>query len=81
MPASTCSIDAWRLATRIRNMVMLVRGRASDLLPSEHHRERSAVARVLGYAGSGELLDDYQRRARHARAVMERIFYGTANGP
>ncbi len=73
--------DAWRLATRIRNMVMLVRGRASDLLPSEHHRERSAVARVLGYAGSGELLDDYQRRARHARAVMERIFYGTANGP
>ncbi|WP_308211614.1 bifunctional [glutamine synthetase] adenylyltransferase/[glutamine synthetase]-adenylyl-L-tyrosine phosphorylase [Actinoallomurus soli] len=72
--------DAWRLATRIRNAVMLVRGRASDLLPTEHHRERSAVARVLGYDASGEMLEDYRRHARHARAVVERVFYGDVAG-
>ncbi|MCO6005634.1 bifunctional [glutamine synthetase] adenylyltransferase/[glutamine synthetase]-adenylyl-L-tyrosine phosphorylase [Actinoallomurus purpureus] len=70
--------DAWRLATRIRNAVMLVRGRASDTLPTEHHRERSAVARVLGYPGSGDMLEDYRRHARHARAVVERVFYDDA---
>jgi glutamate-ammonia-ligase adenylyltransferase len=70
--------DAWRLATRIRNAVMLVRGRASDLLPSDHHRERSAVSRVLGYSATGDLLEDYSRRARRARAVVERVFYGPA---
>jgi glutamate-ammonia-ligase adenylyltransferase len=68
--------DAWRMATRIRNAIMLVRGRASDLLPTEHHRERSAVTNVLGYSASGALLEDYRRHARHARGVVERIFYG-----
>jgi glutamate-ammonia-ligase adenylyltransferase len=67
---------AWRIATRIRNATTLVRGRPSDLLPTEHHRERSAVASVLGYPASGDLLEDYRRHARHARAVVERVFYG-----
>jgi glutamate-ammonia-ligase adenylyltransferase len=56
-----------------------VRGRASDLLPTEHHRERSAVTSLLGYPASGDLLEDYRRHARHARharMVVERIFYG-----
>jgi glutamate-ammonia-ligase adenylyltransferase len=73
---ATMLTDAWRLATRIRNAIMLLRGRASDLLPTEHHRERSAVTRVLGYPASGALLEDYRRHARHARGVVERIFYG-----
>jgi glutamate-ammonia-ligase adenylyltransferase len=68
------------MATRIRNAIMLVRGRASDLLPTEHHRERSAVTNVLGYSASGALLEDYRRHARHARAVVERIFYGVDDG-
>ncbi|WP_242901800.1 bifunctional [glutamine synthetase] adenylyltransferase/[glutamine synthetase]-adenylyl-L-tyrosine phosphorylase [Actinomadura terrae] len=68
--------EAWCLATRIRGSLMLVRGRASDLLPSEHHRERTAVARVLGYPGPGDLLEDYRRRTRRARTVVERVFYG-----
>jgi glutamate-ammonia-ligase adenylyltransferase len=37
------------------------------------------VARVLGYGGdtpAQELTDDYRRAARHARTVMERLFYG-----
>ncbi|WP_131738654.1 bifunctional [glutamine synthetase] adenylyltransferase/[glutamine synthetase]-adenylyl-L-tyrosine phosphorylase, partial [Actinomadura roseirufa] len=67
---------AWCLATRIRGSIMLVRGRASDLLPTDHHRERSAVARVLDYPGTGDLLEDYRRHARRARAVVDRVFYG-----
>jgi [glutamine synthetase] adenylyltransferase / [glutamine synthetase]-adenylyl-L-tyrosine phosphorylase len=73
---ATTLTDAWRMATRIRNATMLVRGRASDLLPTEHHRERSAVTRLLGYSTSGSLLEDYRRHARHARLVVERVFYG-----
>ncbi|HEY8479865.1 MAG TPA: bifunctional [glutamine synthetase] adenylyltransferase/[glutamine synthetase]-adenylyl-L-tyrosine phosphorylase, partial [Spirillospora sp.] len=68
--------DAWCLATRIRGSVMLVRGRASDLLPTDHRRERSAVSRVLGYPGTGDLLEDWRRRTRRARAVVDRVFYG-----
>ncbi|MFG1999823.1 bifunctional [glutamine synthetase] adenylyltransferase/[glutamine synthetase]-adenylyl-L-tyrosine phosphorylase [Spirillospora sp. NPDC048911] len=68
--------QAWQLATRIRGVIMLVRGRASDLLPTDHHRERTAVTRVLGYPGTGDLIEDYRRHARRARAVVERVFYG-----
>ncbi|MEO3823406.1 bifunctional [glutamine synthetase] adenylyltransferase/[glutamine synthetase]-adenylyl-L-tyrosine phosphorylase [Actinomadura sp. B10D3] len=68
--------NAWCLATRIRGSIMLVRGRASDLLPTDHHRERSAVTRVLGYPGTGDLLEDYRRHARRARSVVDRVFYG-----
>ncbi|MFI0444892.1 bifunctional [glutamine synthetase] adenylyltransferase/[glutamine synthetase]-adenylyl-L-tyrosine phosphorylase [Actinomadura sp. 6N118] len=68
--------EAWQLATRIRGVIMLVRGRASDLLPTDHHRERSAVTRVLGYPGTGDLIEDYRRHARRARAVVDRVFYG-----
>ena len=67
---------AWCLATRIRGAIMLVRGRASDLLPTDHHRERGAVTRVLGYPAAGDLLEDYRRRTRRARAVVDRVFYG-----
>ncbi len=67
---------AWRLATRLRDAVVLVRGRPGDTLPSAP-RELAAIARVLGYrpGESGKLLDDQRRVARRARAVMERIFY------
>lgn len=71
--------EAWCLATRIRGSIMLVRGRASDLLPTDHHKERSAVARVLGYPGTGDLLEDYRRHARRARAVVDRVFYGAGD--
>ncbi len=88
--------ESWQLAARIRNAIMLVRGRADDALPSRH-AELTAVARLLGYrpagtvsAGYGKagasgvetvepaqaLEGDYRRTARHARAVMERLFFG-----
>ena len=68
---------SWRLATRIRNAVVLLRGRASDVLPARQ-AELAAVARILGYppdAGQ-DLVEDYRRTARRARSVMERLFYG-----
>ncbi len=68
---------SWRLATRIRNAVVLLRGRASDVLPAKQ-AELAAVARILGYPpdASQELVEDYRRTARRGRAVMERLFYG-----
>jgi len=68
---------AWRLASQIRNAVMLVRGRPADSVPTAQP-ELGAVARLLGYApdASQDLVEDYRRVARRARAVMERLFYG-----
>ena len=69
--------ESWQLAARIRDAVMLVRGTASDTIPAAA-REQGAVARVLGYGpGEGQALEqDYRKAARHARAVMDRLFYG-----
>ncbi|MFJ3923880.1 bifunctional [glutamine synthetase] adenylyltransferase/[glutamine synthetase]-adenylyl-L-tyrosine phosphorylase [Streptomyces sp. NPDC090022] len=69
--------EAWVLATRVRNAVMLVRGRAGDTFPSEA-RELAAVGRYLGYGPGrvGEMLDDYRRITRRARAVVDELFYG-----
>jgi [glutamine synthetase] adenylyltransferase / [glutamine synthetase]-adenylyl-L-tyrosine phosphorylase len=68
---------AWLLASRIRDAVMLVRGRPSDTLPTAPV-DLAVVARVSGYPpdGSQDLVQDWRRSARQARAVMERIFYG-----
>ncbi|WP_069886019.1 bifunctional [glutamine synthetase] adenylyltransferase/[glutamine synthetase]-adenylyl-L-tyrosine phosphorylase, partial [Streptomyces luteocolor] len=69
--------EAWVLATRVRNAVMLVRGRAGDTFPSDG-RELAAVGRYLGYDPGhvGDMLDDYRRITRRARAVVEERFYG-----
>jgi [glutamine synthetase] adenylyltransferase / [glutamine synthetase]-adenylyl-L-tyrosine phosphorylase len=68
---------AWRLATRIRDAVVLVRGRPSDVIPAKS-TEQAAVATLLGYpAGSAQDLEqDYRRAARRARTATERLFYG-----
>ncbi|MFI8916290.1 bifunctional [glutamine synthetase] adenylyltransferase/[glutamine synthetase]-adenylyl-L-tyrosine phosphorylase [Streptomyces sp. NPDC053513] len=70
--------EAWVLATRVRNAVMLVRGRPGDTFPSDP-RELAAVARYLGYEPGhvGEMVDDYRRITRRARAVVEELFYGS----
>ncbi|MFP8941263.1 bifunctional [glutamine synthetase] adenylyltransferase/[glutamine synthetase]-adenylyl-L-tyrosine phosphorylase [Streptomyces fenghuangensis] len=69
--------EAWLLATRVRNAVMLVRGRPGDTFPSEP-RELAAVGRYLGYEPGhvGEMLEDYRRITRRARGVVDRLFYG-----
>ena len=67
---------SWMLATSVRDAVMLVKGRSGDSLPSDV-AELSGLAAVLrpGSAPT-EVLDEYLRVTRRARAVMERIFYG-----
>jgi [glutamine synthetase] adenylyltransferase / [glutamine synthetase]-adenylyl-L-tyrosine phosphorylase len=68
---------AWTLASRIRNQIMLMRGRGSDSLPGDN-RELASLAELLGY-GAGEsshLLADYRRVTRRARKVVERVFWG-----
>lgn len=69
--------EAWVLATRVRNAVMLVRGRPADTFPSGP-RELTAVGRYLGYEPGhvGDMLDDYRRITRRARAVVDERFYG-----
>jgi glutamate-ammonia-ligase adenylyltransferase len=79
VPDDAAALEAaWRMATRARNAVMLVRGRASDQLP-RHGRELAGVARAMGYPpghDTGQFLDDYRRATRRARRVVERVFYG-----
>ncbi|MFZ3557062.1 bifunctional [glutamine synthetase] adenylyltransferase/[glutamine synthetase]-adenylyl-L-tyrosine phosphorylase [Streptomyces sp. BH055] len=78
IPAEEAAIldEAWVLAARVRNAVMLVRGRPGDTFPSDG-RELGAVGRYLGYDPGhvGDMLDDYRRTTRRARAVMEERFY------
>ncbi len=67
---------AWRLVSRIRNAVVLMRAKPAESMV-EHAGERAGVAHLLGYGmDQGErMVDDYLRTTRHARKVVERIFY------
>jgi glutamate-ammonia-ligase adenylyltransferase len=69
--------EAWQMATRIRNAVMLATGRPSDLIPKDP-KTLATVAYLMGYRASGsqQLIEDYRRGARRCRKVAERLFYG-----
>jgi len=62
----------WTLASRVRNALMLVRGRATYQLP-RHGVELAGVVRLLGRHDPGEFLDQYLRTARRSRAAVERV--------
>ncbi|WP_184289203.1 bifunctional [glutamine synthetase] adenylyltransferase/[glutamine synthetase]-adenylyl-L-tyrosine phosphorylase [Nocardiopsis algeriensis] len=77
--------EAWCLASRVRGMVMLVRGRGGDSLPHDL-RVRAALAAGMGLDDAEEdadvqegpaerLTQLYLNATRRARAVMERVFY------
>lgn len=77
-PADTQSvIDAWLFATKVRNALMLVKGKTSDSVPTDLV-DLARVAYQLGYGlrGGQELQDDYRRTTRRARQVIMREFYG-----
>ena len=70
--------QAWRLATRMRNAIMLVRGRPSDSVPTDL-QALSAVGRVLGHSADepvSDLVEEYLRVTRRARHVVDTVFYG-----
>ena len=77
----TALVQAWELASRLRDANVLWTGRAeaahADALPHVH-QALAGVARVIGYppGSGGELEQVYLRTARRARAVVERVFYG-----
>ncbi|MDT7714250.1 MAG: [glutamine synthetase] adenylyltransferase / [glutamine synthetase]-adenylyl-L-tyrosine [Pseudonocardiales bacterium] len=69
-------LAAWKLVTKTRNVLTLVRGKQVDQLPTSG-RELAAVARALGHSADsdpGEVVDEYRRTTRRARAVVERSF-------
>jgi [glutamine synthetase] adenylyltransferase / [glutamine synthetase]-adenylyl-L-tyrosine phosphorylase len=69
-------LAAWQLATKTRNVLTLVRGKQVDQLPTSG-RELAAVARALGHSADddpGQVIDEYRRTTRRARAVVERSF-------
>ncbi len=70
---------AWRLASSIRDAIMLSSGRAGDSVPTDY-RTLGRVAHLLHYPPSdrGAMPEDYRRLTRRARHVMERLFYGIA---
>jgi glutamate-ammonia-ligase adenylyltransferase len=74
---ATTLAASWLLASRIRDAVMLVRGRPSDTVPSLP-ADLAVIAQVLGYppGSAQDLVEDWRRTARQARAVMQRLFYG-----
>jgi glutamate-ammonia-ligase adenylyltransferase len=68
--------SAWKTCSRVRNANLLLKGKASDLVPSDVH-DRARVAWLLGFgqAGGTAFDDEYRRRTRRARGVMERLFF------
>lgn len=70
-------IDAWLLSTKVRNAMMLVKGKASDSVPTDLS-DLARIAYQLGYGirGGQQLLDEYRRTTRRARQVIMREFYG-----
>ncbi|WP_130874409.1 bifunctional [glutamine synthetase] adenylyltransferase/[glutamine synthetase]-adenylyl-L-tyrosine phosphorylase [[Pseudopropionibacterium] massiliense] len=68
--------QGWLHVSRVRNAIMLVRGRPGDALPVDY-REQSAVAELSGY-GPGQrsrLVDDTIRVMRRASRVVNRVFW------
>ncbi|GAB3755391.1 bifunctional [glutamine synthetase] adenylyltransferase/[glutamine synthetase]-adenylyl-L-tyrosine phosphorylase [Microlunatus parietis] len=68
--------QAWLFASRVRNQLMLLRGRGSDSLPSDT-RELAALAHLMGFGRneSSHLEAEYRRLTRRARAVVDRLFW------
>ena len=71
-------LDAWLMATRIRNIQMLVTGKSQDQVSTDLVDLR-LMADVIGVASGAQLLEDYRRTTRRARAVFEERFYGSVS--
>ncbi|WP_237770099.1 [protein-PII] uridylyltransferase family protein [Ornithinimicrobium sp. CNJ-824] len=70
---------AWETASQLRDAGVMWRGRPVDSVPSAL-RDAEGMSRVMGRPpGHGsELAEEWRRTARHARQVVDRLFYGDA---
>jgi glutamate-ammonia-ligase adenylyltransferase len=68
-------LEAWRFCEVTRNRWFLIKGAPGDALPS-HADELTRLARSLDTTATG-LRDQYRKRTRRARAIVERLFYET----
>ena len=68
--------EAWRSASRVRNALVLARGKPGDQFPRAP-LDRRAMAVILGYPvdHTDEVINDYLRSARRARTVVDRVFW------
>ena len=68
--------EAWTLTSRVRDLLVLIRGKPVESLPSEG-RELLGVARSLGYPAEaqGQFLEHYRHLGQQTREVVERAFY------
>jgi len=68
--------EAWTLTSRVRDLLVLIKGRPVETLPHEG-RELVGVARALGYPAEaqGHFLEHYRHLGQQAREVVERAFY------
>lgn len=71
--------DAWRLASRLRNAIMIARGRHSDALPTDA-RELEAIGVLIGRqrGQASELIEQWARASRRAAQVVTRYFWEDA---
>jgi [glutamine synthetase] adenylyltransferase / [glutamine synthetase]-adenylyl-L-tyrosine phosphorylase len=67
-PDETALSAAWRFGSRVRNAIMLVRGRPGDAFPAKHD-ELTAVARLLGYKPSAGPMADAAARSSNSAAA------------
>ena len=67
---------AFLLASRIRDANTLLRGRASDVLPT-NATDLAQLALAMGYprAGGSHLDEAWRRASRRAKAVVDRLFW------
>jgi glutamate-ammonia-ligase adenylyltransferase len=65
---------SYRFCERTRNRLYLVKGEAGDALPTTGHL-LGVLARSLGTTPT-ELREEYRRRTRRARRVVDRLFWG-----
>lgn len=72
--------DAYLMLNRVRNHMFLLRGLATDALPTRDE-EVERLARSLGYGrlSRSKFLERYRRVTRRARRVTDRLFYGEAD--
>ena len=77
---ATVLTEAWESASRLRDAIVLWSGRTggaqADVLPHDR-QDLAGLARIVGLpAGhAGDLEEEHLRKARRARAVVERVFY------